>query len=97
MNTPHAKPMAKDGKLAVKPTRSTKVAGAPKTKTAAKAAAQLPKAATPQPKVARKVSSDHAVADINLAAWGRKEIAIAESEMPALMAIRKEYAKSKPL
>jgi adenosylhomocysteinase len=32
-----------------------------------------------------------------LAAWGRKEIAIAESEMPALMAIRQEYAAKKPL
>jgi adenosylhomocysteinase len=40
---------------------------------------------------------DSAVADMALADWGRKEIAIAESEMPALMAIRAEYAKSKPL
>jgi len=37
------------------------------------------------------------VADLKLADWGRKEIAIAESEMPALMAIREEYAASKPL
>jgi adenosylhomocysteinase len=36
-------------------------------------------------------------ADINLAPWGRKEIAIAESEMPALMAIREEYAETQPL
>ena len=42
-------------------------------------------------------AGDHAIADLELAGWGRKEIAIAESEMPALMAIRKEYAKSKPL
>jgi adenosylhomocysteinase len=41
--------------------------------------------------------SDHAVADLSLAAWGRKEITIAESEMPALMAIRREYAASQPL
>ncbi len=40
---------------------------------------------------------DYLVADINLAAFGRKEIAIAETEMPGLMAIREEYAKSKPL
>ncbi|HEY8554794.1 MAG TPA: adenosylhomocysteinase [Burkholderiales bacterium] len=40
---------------------------------------------------------DYRVADISLAAWGRKEIAIAESEMPALMAIREEYAPSQPL
>ena len=39
----------------------------------------------------------YAVADLALAAWGRKEILIAESEMPALMAIRKEYAASQPL
>ena len=40
---------------------------------------------------------DHAVADLKLADWGRKEIAIAESEMPALMAIRAEHAKTQPL
>jgi adenosylhomocysteinase len=37
------------------------------------------------------------VADINLADWGRKDIAIAEHEMPGLMAIRHKYAKAKPL
>src|ERR687889_2385080 len=37
------------------------------------------------------------VADTSLADWGRREIAIAESEMPALMAIRAEYAPSQPL
>ena len=37
------------------------------------------------------------IADASLADWGRKEITIAESEMPALMAIRKEYAASQPL
>src|SRR5688572_33508186 len=41
--------------------------------------------------------TDFHVADLNLAAWGRKEIAIAETEMPGLMAIREEYAASKPL
>ena len=41
--------------------------------------------------------SDYKVADMGLAGWGRREIAIAESEMPALMAIREEYAKSQPL
>jgi adenosylhomocysteinase len=44
-----------------------------------------------------KPNQDHAVADPKLADWGRKEIAIAESEMPALMAIRGEYAKAQPL
>ena len=37
------------------------------------------------------------VADLLLADWGRKEIAIAEGEMPAPMAIREEYAASQPL
>jgi adenosylhomocysteinase len=41
--------------------------------------------------------TDYKVADISLAAWGRKEIQIAESEMPALMAIRQEYAAKQPL
>ncbi|MFY9512469.1 MAG: adenosylhomocysteinase [Rubrivivax sp.] len=40
---------------------------------------------------------DHAIADLSLADWGRKELNIAESEMPALMAIRKEYAATQPL
>jgi adenosylhomocysteinase len=40
---------------------------------------------------------DFRVADLLLAEWGRKEIAIAEGEMPALMAIREEYAASRPL
>jgi len=44
-----------------------------------------------------KPAADHAVADLSLAAWGRKEIKIAETEMPGLMAIRSEYAKSQPL
>ena len=44
-----------------------------------------------------KPTLDSAVADLSLAAWGRKEIAIAETEMPGLMAIRAEYAKAQPL
>ena len=46
---------------------------------------------------ANLLTRDYKVADINLASWGRKEIAIAEGEMPALMAIRKQYSQSKPL
>ena len=42
-------------------------------------------------------ASDHAIADLTLAAWGRKEIKIAETEMPGLMAIRGEFAQSQPL
>ncbi|SEL03179.1 adenosylhomocysteinase [Nitrosovibrio tenuis] len=41
--------------------------------------------------------SDYKVADMSLAQWGRKEIAIAETEMPGLMALREEYASAKPL
>src|ERR1700712_3370192 len=43
------------------------------------------------------VTNDYKVADITLADWGRKEIQIAESEMPGLMALRAEFGKSKPL
>ncbi|MDP6954227.1 MAG: adenosylhomocysteinase, partial [Alphaproteobacteria bacterium] len=43
------------------------------------------------------MSTDYKVADIKLADWGRKEIAIAETEMPGLMALREEYAGKKPL
>ena len=41
--------------------------------------------------------NDYAVADLKLADWGRKEIRIAETEMPGLMAIREEYARTQPL
>jgi len=44
-----------------------------------------------------KTFIDFRVADLKLAGWGRKEIAIAESEMPALMAIRQEFAAKQPL
>jgi adenosylhomocysteinase len=42
-------------------------------------------------------SNDYKVKDISLAAWGRKEITIAETEMPGLMALRREYASKQPL
>ena len=41
--------------------------------------------------------TDYKVADIGLADWGRKEISLAETEMPGLMALREEFGKSKPL
>ncbi len=41
--------------------------------------------------------SDYKVADMGLAEWGRKEVAIAETEMPGLMALREEFGPSKPL
>ena len=40
---------------------------------------------------------DYKVADLNLADFGRKEIALAEAEMPALMKLREKYGDSKPL
>src|SRR5215468_8389247 len=48
-------------------------------------------------KAAAKQSHDFVVADMELADWGRKEIAIAEHEMPGLMAVRKKYAAAQPL
>jgi adenosylhomocysteinase len=48
-----------------------------------------------KPAVAAK--ADYKVADITLADWGRKEIRIAETEMPGLMAVREEYEAAKPL
>src|SRR5437868_8489587 len=44
-----------------------------------------------------KIGTDYKVADMKLAEWGRKEIMVAEQEMPGLMAIRRKYAKTKPL
>lgn len=43
------------------------------------------------------VTTSHKVRDINLSDWGRKEIELAEAEMPGLMALRKEYGDTKPL
>ena len=45
----------------------------------------------------KTVENDHKVADMKLASWGRKEIAIAETEMPGLMALREEFASKQPL
>lgn len=44
-----------------------------------------------------QLTPDFKIADLSLAAWGRKEIAIAETEMPGLMALREEFGKEKPL
>ncbi len=44
-----------------------------------------------------KTDTDYQIADIALADWGRKEISIAETEMPGLMALREEYGKQQPL
>ncbi|UFN51337.1 adenosylhomocysteinase [Roseomonas sp. OT10] len=42
-------------------------------------------------------ATDHVVRDLSLAGWGRKELSMAEDEMPGLMAIRREYGKDQPL
>ena len=42
-------------------------------------------------------TQDYVIKDISLAAWGRRELSIAETEMPGLMATREEYAASQPL
>src|SRR5690554_7369758 len=44
-----------------------------------------------------KPSQEHKVADLSLADYGRKEIALAEKEMPGLMALREKYGKEQPL
>ena len=44
-----------------------------------------------------RTATSYKVADLSLADWGRKEISIAEHEMPGLMAIRRKYAAAKPL
>ncbi|MGB0191255.1 MAG: adenosylhomocysteinase, partial [Nocardioides sp.] len=46
---------------------------------------------------AEQLKNDYVVADMSQADFGRKEIAIAETEMPGLMAVRKEFAASQPL
>src|SRR5919108_101497 len=52
---------------------------------------------SPAKRQAAQPAADYIVADLSLADWGRKEIAIAEHEMPGLMAIRRKYAASQPL
>jgi adenosylhomocysteinase len=61
------------------------------------AALQKKPAATKAEKAAKPAASDFKVKDLSLAEWGRKEIEIAETEMPGLMACRAEYGKKKPL
>src|SRR3984893_6507523 len=60
-----------------------------------------PKAAKPAAKTApanaKSVPHDYVVKDIGLAEWGRKELAIAETEMPGLMATRDEFGPEQPL
>ncbi len=48
-------------------------------------------------KIAANSNADHVIADMSLADWGKREIRIAETEMPGLMSIREEFAKSQPL
>jgi adenosylhomocysteinase len=50
-----------------------------------------------KPVIASSARTDYKVADLALADWGRKEIRIAETEMPGLMAVREEYEAAKPL
>src|SRR5439155_27213306 len=56
-----------------------------------------PAATRTAPRPAAQAAHDYVVADVALADWGRKEVAIAEHEMPGLMAIRKKYAPGQPL
>jgi adenosylhomocysteinase len=47
--------------------------------------------------VLKPLATDCSIADLSQADWGRREIRIAETEMPGLMAIREEFAKAQPL
>ena len=47
--------------------------------------------------ILEQATAEYKVADISLAEWGRKELTIAEAEMPGLMSIRRKYAPSQPL
>jgi adenosylhomocysteinase len=49
------------------------------------------------PTTLEKIATDYKVADMSLADWGRKELTIAEQEMPGLMSIRRKYAAARPL
>ena len=68
-----------------------------KAKLKAVSAKPAAKSATPTTKIAVKNAPDFRVKDITLADWGRKEIEIAQHEMPGLMSIGAKYAKAKPL
>ncbi len=57
----------------------------------------MPTVTAKEPKKMAKAANDYKVKDISLAAWGRKEIQIAETEMPGLMSLRREHGKKQPL
>jgi len=61
------------------------------------AASHAAKSAAPASKSAAAKPADYVIKDIGLAEWGRKELAIAETEMPGLMATRQEYGPEQPL
>ena len=84
------KPVAKSKTTVAKPVvkPATKPAAKPTAKAVAKSVVEAVVAAAKQ---------DYAVADMSLAAFGRKELNIAETEMPGLMSIREEFAKAQPL
>src|SRR5688500_3333913 len=72
--------------------RSRLVRGVPMTSTLTPGATGAPVA-----RPATVADGDFKVADLSLAAFGRKEISLAEHEMPGLMAVRREYAQAQPL
>ena len=77
--------------------KSKSVAAKPTTAVKSKTATTAKPAAAPKAKFKAPAGPDFKVKDLSLAAWGRKEIEIAESEMPGLMACRTEYGARKPL
>jgi adenosylhomocysteinase len=82
--------------------KPVKTKAKPKTLTSKKAIMKTTKKTT-APKATKKVEAkstttdDFKVKDLSLADWGRREITIAETEMPGLMSLRKEYGRKKPL
>ena len=78
--------------MPTKPASKSKASAAAVLAELTAATANLAKYAAATPK-----GADYIVSDIALADWGRKEISVAEHEMPGLMAVRKKYAKQKPL
>ena len=57
----------------------------------------MPQTLTPSKPTAKAAKLEFKVADLQLAEWGRKEILLAEQEMPGLMSVRQEYARQQPL
>src|SRR5262245_38307708 len=88
MDTSAARSRSSAGSAPTRPRRSSRSSRASPRRRNAMTTAAMP---------TKKGALEFQVADIKLAEWGRKEILLAEQEMPGLMAVRKEYAAQQPL